>query len=305
MATRSMKVAVWVGMAGILLTIYTGDGSAKAVSDVQPMKLAAMEGLYHGKCGEKITAFGILNPKKTFKNDEKEFLFDISIPYGLSWLARGDIHAFVPGVTDLINGVELTAKGDTIHTVSYAERIKRGKEAHNSLRSFDIAKSQGNKEAMDSAHAMLNKNYQYFGYGYFDDVAEAIPNVHMVFYSFHIMVLLGGYFLVFFIVLAFMLYKSTFMQRSKLMQWLAITSIPLVWICSEAGWVTAEVGRQPWIIEGLMPTQAAISDITTSSVQITFFLFAIVFTGLLIAEISIMLRQISKESKKDIENSNK
>lgn len=95
------------------------------------------------------------------------------------------------------------------------------------------------------------------------------------------------------------------MQRSKLMQWLAITSIPLVWICSEAGWVTAEVGRQPWIIEGLMPTQAAISDITTSSVQITFFLFAIVFTGLLIAEISIMLRQISKESKKDIENSNK
>lgn len=305
MATRSMKVAVWVGIAGILLTLYTGDGSAKAVSRVQPMKLAAMEGLYHGQCGQKITAFGILNPEKRFDNDKAEFLYDISIPNGLSLLAHGNAHAFVPGITNIINGFELTEKGDTIHTVSYAERIVRGKAAHNSLRAFDIAKSKGNKAAMDSAKTELNKNYQYFGYGYFDDVADIIPNVPLVFYSFHIMVLLGAYFIVFFIVIAFMLYKSKIMQSSKLMQWLAIISIPLVWICSEAGWVTAELGRQPWTIEGLMPTRAAISDVTTTSVQITFFLFAVIFTGLLIAEISIMLRQISKESKKDIENSNK
>ncbi len=304
MATRSMKVGVWVGLAGILLTLYTGDGSAKAVHKVQPMKLAAMEGLYHGKCGQQITAFGIINPDKKYNNNEKEFLFDIYIPYGLSWLATGNPDAFIPGVNDLISGIELTQNGDTIRTVSYAERIQRGKEAHNSLRAFDIAKSKGDEEAMADAHAELNKNYRYFGYGYFNDVSETIPNIHLVFYSFHIMVLLGAYFIAFFIAVAFMLYKSQIMQKSKWMQWLAILSIPLVWICSEAGWVTAEVGRQPWAIEGLMPTRAAISGIPTVSVQITFFMFALIFTALLAAEVSIMLKQISKKSHTDIENDN-
>ncbi len=46
-----MKVGAWVGLAGIILTIWTGDGSAVQVAKVQPMKLAAMEGLYRGKCG--------------------------------------------------------------------------------------------------------------------------------------------------------------------------------------------------------------------------------------------------------------
>lgn len=76
-------------------------------------------------------------------------------------------------------------------------------------------------------------------------------------------------------------------------------SIVIVWICSEAGWVTAEVGRQPWIIEGLMPTRAAISAITTSTVQLTFWMFALVFTALLVAEITIMLNQIRNGSDRD------
>lgn len=304
MATSSMKVGVWVGLAGILLTVYTGDGSAKLVHRVQPMKLAAMEGLYHGKCGQSITAFGIMNPAKKYDNNEKEYLFDISIPNGLSWLATGNPHAFIPGVNDLISGIELTQNGDTIRTVSYQERIQRGKEAHEALRAYDTAKAKGNKEAMDSAHAELNKNYQYFGYGYFKHPSEAIPDIQLVFYSFHIMVILGAYFIVFFIAVAFMLYRTRIMQKSKWMQWISIISIPLVWICSEAGWVTAEAGRQPWAIEGLMPTRAAISGIPSTSVQITFFMFTAIFTALLAAEVSIMLRQISKKSKTDIEKDN-
>ncbi len=304
MATRSMKVAVWVGIAGILITLYTGDGSAKAVAKVQPMKLAAMEGLYEGKCGQSIVAWGFVNPKKTYENDEKEFYWEISLPKVLSWLAKGDANAFVPGINDIVSGIELKENGDTIRTVSYAERIERGKIAHNSLRAFDKAKIAGNKEAMDSAHAALNENYKYFGYGYFDHPREAVPNVDLVFYSFHIMVLGGAYLLFFFIVVAIMLYKSKIMQNSKWMQWISMLTIIVVWVCTEAGWVTAELGRQPWVIEGLMPTRAAISNVESSTVQITFFMFAIVFTGLLIAEISIMLNQISKDSKTNIENKN-
>ena len=104
MAMRSIKVGAWVGLVGIVLTAGSGDGSAKVVSRVQPMKLAAMEGLYHGHQGQSIVAMGILNPAKTHDNDEDEFLFDISIPYGLSILANGDMNSFVPGVSDLVKG---------------------------------------------------------------------------------------------------------------------------------------------------------------------------------------------------------
>ena len=82
-------------------------------------------------------------------------------------------------------------------------------------------------------------------------------------------------------------------------QWVAILSIAVVWICSEAGWVTAEVGRQPWIIEGLMPNRAAISAISSSTVQLTFWMFAVVFTALLAAEVVIMLKQIKSGNDRD------
>jgi cytochrome d ubiquinol oxidase subunit I len=78
-------------------------------------------------------------------------------------------------------------------------------------------------------------------------------------------------------------------------------TIPLVWICSQSGWIVAEVGRQPWVIQDLLPTTAAISDIPVGSVQLTFWIFAITFTVLLAAEVSIMLRYISRTSKSDIQ----
>jgi cytochrome d ubiquinol oxidase subunit I len=77
-----------------------------------------------------------------------------------------------------------------------------------------------------------------------------------------------------------------------------------VWVCSQAGWIVAEVGRQPWAIQDIMPVNAAVSDLNAGSVQLTFWLFALVFTVFLVAEISILLRQISKRSKDDIEAHN-
>lgn len=71
-----------------------------------------------------------------------------------------------------------------------------------------------------------------------------------------------------------------------------------MWICSEAGWMVAEVGRQPWTVQDLLPTKAAISEISSASVITTFWLFAVIFTVLLVAEVSIMLRQIDKKSQK-------
>lgn len=302
MALRSMKVGGWIGMAGMLLTMWSGDGSALDVARVQPMKLAAMEGLYEGKCGQEIVAFGILNPEKTAENDADAYLFDISIPKGLSFLATHDFNAFVPGINDLIDGIELTPEGDTIRTDSYAERIAIGRKAHEALRAFDTAAAAGDSVAMASAAAKLKENYRYFGYGYLESPYDAVPPVALTFYSFHLMVILGGYLLIFFIVALWMVYRRPSALGHKWILWLGMLTIPVVYVCSQAGWVTAEVGRQPWIIQDLMPVQAAISDISTGAVMITFWMFAAVFTAFMAAEAGIMLKQISKGSKSDYES---
>lgn len=302
MAMRSIKVGGTIGGLGMLLTLWSGDGSALDVARVQPMKLAAMEGLYDGKCGQEIVAFGILNPDKTPENDSDPYVFDISIPKGLSFLATHDMNAFVPGINDLINGIEITSEGDTIRTDSYAQRIETGKAAHEALRRFDAASAKGDTAAMASATADLRKNYKYFGYGYLDSPYQAVPPVAITFYSFHTMVILGGYLVLFFLIILWAVYRKKKWLGNRWIQAIGMLSIPIVYVCSQAGWVTAEVGRQPWIIQDIMPVQAAISDIPASTVMLTFWLFAIMFTAFLAAETCIMLRQISKGSKKDYES---
>ncbi|MEZ3551419.1 MAG: cytochrome ubiquinol oxidase subunit I [Muribaculaceae bacterium] len=303
-ATRSTKVGAWVGLIGLLLTMYTGDGSAIEVTKHQPMKLAAMEGLYKGQNGQAICAMGIVNPDKKWNNDEKEYLFDISIPNGLSLLAKHDPHAFVPGITDIIEGFSINENGDTINTVSYAERIRLGKLSHEALRKYDIARTARDQAGMEAAENELKQYYPYFGYGYFDSVDEAIPPVAVTFYSFRVMVILGSYFLLFFIVTLICVYKRDWPVKHRWMQIIAMISVPFMWICSEAGWMVAEVGRQPWTVQDLLPTKAAISEISSTTVITTFWLFAFVFTVLLVAEVSIMLRQISKKSFTNLETDN-
>lgn len=296
-AVSSIKVGACVGLIGMLFTLWTGDSSAVDVAKIQPMKLAAMEGLYNGQCSQPISAIGIINPAKTIDNDEDPYLFDISIPYGLSLLATHNPHAFVPGINDLIEGIELTPQGDTIRHDSYATRIAMGKRAHESLRAFDAATAAGNKSAADSAAQALKADYKYFGYGYFTSPAQAVPPVALTYYSFRTMVGIGSLLFVILIIALWMAYKRPQLFDRKWILWIGMICIPLVWVCSEAGWVVAEVGRQPWIIQDLMPVTAAVSDISASSVQLTFWMFAVVFTAFLAAEICIMLKQISKGSK--------
>ena len=296
-AISSIKVGAWFGLLGLLLTMFTGDGSAVEVTKHQPMKLAAMEGLYHGHQGQSLAAVAILNPDKEWNNDEDEYLFEISIPYGLSILGRHDMNAFIPGVSDIINGVDINEAGDTINTVPYTDRIKMGKIAQNALRAYGGAKEIGDSAAMEQNLKQFKENYKFFGYGYFNGVDEAIPPVGLTFVMFRIMVILGSYFLLFFVVVLFLVYRTKFLTNKKWIQLIAMISVPLMWLCSQAGWAVAEVGRQPWTVQDLLPTIAAISNIPASSVIITFWLFALIFTALLIAEISIMCRQISKHSK--------
>ena len=110
------------------------------------------------------------------------------------------------------------------------------------------------------------------------------------------MVMLGFFFVLVFALSLFFLFRGTLIGNRWFL-WVALFSIPLPYIAGELGWVVAEMGRQPWIIQDLMPVSAAVSNIKAGSVIVTFILFAVLFTALLVAEISIMVRQIKKGPK--------
>ncbi|KAA6339997.1 Cytochrome bd-II ubiquinol oxidase subunit 1, partial [termite gut metagenome] len=125
------------------------------------------------------------------------------------------------------------------------------------------------------------------------DSTELIPKVSLVYYSFRIMVILGGYFILFFIITLIWKKKEKFAD-SRWLQYVCLWSIPLAYIAGQAGWIVAEVGRQPWAIQDILPTQASISKLDASSVQLTFFIFLLLFAILLIAEIRILVKAIKK-----------
>lgn len=105
-AKKSLVVGASFGLVCSIFLFFSGDESAYRVTQTQPMKLAAMEGVYQGEHRAGLVPFGILNPKKTIDNNESVFLFDITIPYALSILGNRDPNSFVPGIEDLIYGNE-------------------------------------------------------------------------------------------------------------------------------------------------------------------------------------------------------
>jgi cytochrome bd ubiquinol oxidase subunit I len=298
LAKRSIVIASVFGLISSLMLIYSGDGSTRELVHVQPMKFAAIEGLYNGQSGAGLVAIGIMStaPGDTNSRNVKDFSFHLEIPNFLSYMAYGHFDAFVPGVNDLVDGNAVRG------ILPVRDKIERGKLARETLAELKTARD--NKDT--ARYAMLkakfndadfiNKYFRYFGYGFLKDPNSVIPNVPLAFYSFHLMVGLGFYFLLLMILFIVNLYRNNLENRKFLLR-LAIFSIPLAYIASQAGWVVAEMGRQPWVIQDLLPTLAAVSHINTTSVQITFWLFAVLFTSLLIAELSIMFKQIKSGSK--------
>ncbi|MDO9153115.1 MAG: cytochrome ubiquinol oxidase subunit I [Paludibacter sp.] len=292
-ALKSIKVGAIFGLVSTLLIIWTGDGSAYHVSQKQPMKLAVMEGLYEGSEQANLIALGVLNPaKKSYNDTINPFLFklDVPIPGLLSFLGYRDFNAFVPGIKDIVDGGYKSPEGIAM---SFAEKQTRGKKAIQALSDYRTAKVNNDTINASLYKAELVDNYSHFGYGYLEKPEDLIPNVPLVFYSFHIMVMLGMYFLAIFALVLFLLYRKK-IENSRLVLWVALLSIPLGYIAGQVGWIVAEVGRQPWAIQDILPVQAAISSISADSVKLTFFLFLFLFTALLFAEIRIMVKQIKK-----------
>ena len=273
-AKASIKVGATFGIVASLIVALTGDISGVQIAKLQPMKMAAAEGLEDGGNGVSFTVVG-----------------DIKIPKMLSILATHDIDGYVPGINNLLNGGYKLANGET--ALSAEEKIERGKKAIVALANYRKAVKENDAAAKADAKKILDENMPYFGYGYIKDPKSLVPPVGLTFWSFRIMVGLGGFFILLFIVVWWYHRKNKY-QDMPWLQKVALWTIPLGYIACQAGWIVAEVGRQPWAIQDMLPVNAAISKLQTGSVQLTFFIFLILFTIMLIAEICIMVKSIKK-----------
>ena len=284
-AKKSILVAALFGLLSSVFVGITGNESAYLNAKHQPMKLAAFEGLYDGEKGAGLVAAGILTPEKRPGDDISPFLHEIKIPGLLSLLANREPGSFVPGINDLVYG-------NREHDIVGIDRkIEKGKIAVELLSQYKTAQKEKNEKRAEIALANFKKYEEYLGFGYLQNPEEAVPPIGLTFYSFHIMVALGALFPVIFLLYLYYTYKDSIAEKKWLLRF-GLFSLFLGYVAGQAGWIVAEVGRQPWTIQNILPVSVARSNLTTGTVQTTFFLFLFLFTVLLIAEIRIMLKQI-------------
>ena len=317
MATKSLRIGVVVGLIASSGAALTGHKSGQDVAEVQPMKLAAMEALYNGGTSQGLTMVAWVPPigQPDYENAGEPPL-KIAMPYALSLMATNTLDGYVPGINDILNGY-VTPDGKREPSVD--EKIKWGREAVAALHAYRQARAQNDDAEAGRQLKIFRQNEKYFGYGYVRDKHDVVPSVPINFWAFRTMVGVGCLLILFFgmmVVLAFRIpFLSVFSRRllatfgllpetqsdvhgaTNMTRWIyyaAIVMVPLAYIASESGWLVAEFGRQPWTIQDMLPTWAAVSDLQSGSVMLTFFLFLILFTTMLAVEINIMLKQIKK-----------
>ena len=271
-AVKSMIIGGIVGLVGSAAVMLSGDSSGVHAAEFQPMKLAAAEGLQDGGRG---AAFTIVP--------------GVKIPKMLSILATHGADGYVPGINDILRGY---TDNDGNVVPSVAQKMERGRKALDALEVYRTMRDQDPALAAQ-ARAVLDENVQYMGYGHLSKPEDVIPPVGIVFWAFRGMIGIGMLAALVLLLCVWFCWKDK-LAGKKWLLWAAVICIPLVYICGQCGWIVAEVGRQPWTIQGLLPVNVAISSLSAGAVKTTFFVFLAVFALFLIIEIRIMLGAIKK-----------
>ena len=284
LAKRSMTVAAAFGLASSLSVVVLGDESGYALTDNQKMKLAAIEAMWHTeKAPAGLTLIGFPSVK------DRTTHYEIKIPYALGLISTRSLTGQVQGINELV-----------LHA---QERIESGKLAYGALedlkvdRTNDAARAIFEEHRADLGYAMLLKRYvtdpQTASHDQVMTAAwDTVPNVPVTFWLFRFMAGLGFFFIGFF-ALAF--YFAT-VRRFDVKWFLrtAVLIIPLPWLAAEMGWVLAEYGRQPWAIEGVLPTFLGASSLTVAQVWTTIAAFTLLYSALAFIEVRLMLASIRK-----------
>ncbi|MCL2566538.1 MAG: cytochrome ubiquinol oxidase subunit I [Alphaproteobacteria bacterium] len=286
-AKRSIMVAAVVGLISTIITAFAGDRQGIIVHQQQPAKMAAIEAIWDTEAYPAgVTLFALPN-----QEGQKNF-FAVRIPAALGLLVGDE----VKGVKDVIAENE--------------NRIRSGLIAYKSLNEYKADRNNTAARATFEAHVgdlgyalLLFRNLQDISQATDKDIqmaaAGTIPKVAPLFFSFRFMVGLGVLFFVFFTTTYVMMLRNTFV-KSKCMQYIALWIMPLPWIAIFLGWFVAEYGRQPWVIQDILPTFRSASHLSAGTVFSSLAGFFIIYTCLVIVDAILMVRQV----KKGPENSN-
>jgi cytochrome bd ubiquinol oxidase subunit I len=281
-AKRSIIVASAFGLAAALCVVVLGDESGYTVSENQKMKLAVIEGMWKTEPAPAgFNVFGIPDAQN------REVKYAVKIPWMLGVIATRSFNQPIPGIDDLVAHAE--------------ERIRSGLFAYEALekikqnRGDSQAATQLREHAADLGYALLLKRY--VADPRTADAAtiaraagDTVPKVGPLFWSFRIMVACGFYFIALFAVVFWDASHRNF-SRPWLLR-LTLWSLPLPWIAAELGWIVAEYGRQPWAIDGVLPTFLAVSSVSTAQVLFTLTGFVLFYSSLLVVDIMLMLRYV-------------
>ena len=116
-----------------------------------------------------------------------------------------------------------------------------------------------------------------------------MPDVLPLFWSFRLMVGLGFLFVLFFAASFYFSARRKLHEQRWLMT-IAVAMLPTPWIAAELGWIVAEYGRQPWVVDGVLPTFLAVSNVPASNVVASLTGFVIFYTALAIADAYLMVK---------------
>ncbi len=294
LARRSIAVAAAFGLAASLSVVLLGDESGYEASLNQKMKLAAIEAMWNTEpAPAPFTLFGI--PAQ--QNHETKWA--VKIPWLMGLIGTRSLDTPIPGINQLVAQAK--------------ERIQSGLIAYDALVKYRAAKGNVTPEvkqqftdhSADLGYAFLLKKYV-------DDPLKAtpaqidaaandtVPMVFPLFWAFRLMVGLGLFFIVGF---GYYFYRASFrgmkFPRGSLI--FAPAAIPLPWIAAELGWFVAEFGRQPWTVDGILPTAMSVSHLSVLDLLLTLAGFVTFYSVLFVIEMGLMLKYIRKGPTQDVD----
>lgn len=242
-AKASLKVGLAFATVATCLQMISADSTARGVVKNQPIKLAAMEGVYHTEPYTPMTLFGYVDPKK-------QEVIGPKIPGLLSFLAFHDFQKPVTGLLELPPDEFLLGR----YPGSTAEEL-----------------------------AAIRPKYW--------------PNVPFVFQTYHLMIAVGSALFGLVIVSVFFWWRGWLFRTDML--WTRLLLIALVLsvlgpqIANQAGWFTAELGRQPWIVYELLKTSEGLSKVVKAQeIVASLIMFGTVYLLLFLLFIYLLTRKI-------------
>ena len=294
LARRSITVAASFGLASALSVVVLGDESGYSASHTQKMKLAAIEAMWETHdAPAPFTAIGFPD------QEARETHYALEIPWVMGLIGTRSLTQEIPGIADLV--------------AEARKRIERGIVAYDALMTIREQRSETPADVRDTFETHSGDlGFAFLLKRYVEDprtasaeqismaAEDTVPWVAPLFWAFRVMVGLGFLFIA---VMAYFFWRSSFRQQTY-PRWalrVAVAIIPAPWIAAELGWFIAEYGRQPWTVDGVLPTALSVSHLSVQDLLLTLAGFVTFYTVLFVVEMGLMLKYIRKGPFQDVE----